>query len=65
MPGRKIIVEGVDGAGKTTFINNIVKSSDEPWSIIHCTRHTPNNYKYFMDILESPDNVILDRAMFG
>jgi len=65
MIGKKIIVEGVDGAGKTTYINNIIKNSGEKWDVIHCTRHTPNTYEYFSGILHSPDNIILDRGMFG
>lgn len=65
MIGKKIIVEGVDGAGKSTYIQNFIANSDERWDIIHCTRHTPNNYSYFMDILNSSHNVIFDRSMWG
>lgn len=64
--GHKIILEGIDGAGKSTFASKLTELYPEMnYKIIHCTRHTPNNYEYFKDLLQSPDNIIFDRAMYG
>lgn len=64
--GEKIIVEGIDGAGKSTFIEKYIKEHpDKQYKVVHCTRHTPNNYLFFEDLLTSEENIILDRAMYG
>lgn len=64
--GHKIIVEGIDGAGKTTYINNLIKNNpDMNYEIVHCTRHTPNDFDYFYTILCSNKNIIFDRFMYG
>ena len=65
-PSSKIIVEGVDGCGKTTYINKLVKENPEMnYKVVHCTRHTPNTYDYFRDLLMSDDNIIFDRFCYG
>lgn len=63
---KKIIVEGVDGAGKTTYIKKIIEDNpDVNYEVIHCTRHTDNNIDFFMDVLTSDKNIILDRSYVG
>lgn len=64
--GEKIIVEGIDGAGKSTFIKKYIKEHpDKEYQVIHCTRHTPNTYLYFEELFTSEENIIFDRAMYG
>lgn len=64
--GHKIIVEGIDGAGKTTYINKLIKENPEMnYKVVHCTRHTDNNYGYFLKLLLSKDNIIFDRFCYG
>lgn len=62
----KIFIEGVDGAGKSTYINKIIKENPGMnYEVIHCTRHTNNNLKFFTDVIFSEKNVILDRSYVG
>ena len=43
----KIILEGVDGSGKTTLANKIKDAfPDKNFKIVHLTRVTPNNKDY-------------------
>lgn len=64
--GKKIIVEGIDGAGKSTYIERLIKENPQMnYKVIHCTRHTPNTYEYFSNLLKSEDNIIFDRFCFG
>lgn len=62
----KIILEGCDGTGKSTLAEKIkAENPDIDFRIIHCTRHTPNNFGYFIDILRSDENIIMDRSFIG
>lgn len=66
MVGHKIILEGVDGAGKSTIANRIMNDNPElNYKIVHCTRHTPNTKEWFRELILSEDNIIFDRAMYG
>lgn len=66
MVGKKIIVEGIDGAGKTTYIERLVKENPKMnYKVIHVTRQTPNDYNYFLRLLFSEDNIIFDRFCYG
>lgn len=60
-----VILEGCDGSGKTTLAKNLAKAMNA--EIIHCNQYTPNNYKFFCDIIESSRerNIIADRFMYG
>ena len=60
-----IVLEGIDGAGKTTLANMLSKVYEA--GIIHATRETPNDWNWFSDIMDiSMDhNIILDRAFWG
>lgn len=62
----KIFVEGIDGSGKTTLINKIVNMFPyENFKIVHCTRETPNNYKFFSKLIRSEESIIFDRFCWG
>lgn len=64
----KIILEGVDGSGKSTVSRILqeegLKKGIE-YEIFHCTRHTPNNLEFFLDKLSSDKNIIFDRFHVG
>lgn len=62
--GHKIILEGIDGAGKTT-IANMLKERYPNYEIIHFGRNTENNFDEFIKILSTSKNIIFDRAMYG
>lgn len=62
----KIILEGIDGVGKTTIAERIKKENpDMNYKIIHCTRHTENDFAYFSSLLLSKENIIFDRFCYG
>lgn len=62
----KIILEGVDGCGKTTLATEIQRRFPEKnFKIVHLTRETPNNRAYFEKLLFGKDNVIFDRFHIG
>lgn len=62
----KIILEGVDGSGKTTLANKIKELfPDKNFRIFHVTRETPNSKSYFESLLFSKENIIFDRFHIG
>lgn len=62
----KIILEGVDGSGKTTLAHSIMnKFPDLNFKLVHLTKETPNNRNYFESLLLSKDNIIFDRFHIG
>lgn len=62
----KFLLEGVDGCGKTTLAKKIQETfSGIDFEMIHCTRETPNNYNYFLEMLSSDRNMIIDRGYLG
>lgn len=64
--GHKIILCGIDGAGKSTIAKMISdRNPDMHYEIVHCTRHTPNTYKYFRELFLSEKNIIFDRGPYG
>lgn len=60
----KIIVEGCDGAGKSTYIKKLADMYPTA-TVLHCTRHTPNTYEYFKSLLTDPHDYIFDRFHIG
>lgn len=59
------ILEGCDGVGKSTLSYQLQPILDA--RVIHCTSQTPNDYKFFHDIIEASKvvNIIADRFMYG
>lgn len=60
------VLEGCDGSGKTTVahhLKNILPDAE----IVHCTTDTPNDYEFFMRLIESSDtrHIIADRFCYG
>lgn len=62
-----IVLEGVDGVGKTTLANVLAKLYNA--DIVHATRETPNTWEWFKGLFESSQvtkkSLILDRAFWG
>ena len=60
-----IVLEGVDGVGKSTIARKLARILNA--RIIHCTKDTPNDYRYFHRILDAAtsENVIDDRFCYG
>lgn len=61
-----VVLEGCDGAGKTTVAKQLQAILPDA-EIIHCTTSTPNNYGFFKDIIEASKNrnIIADRFCYG
>ena len=60
-----IVLEGCDGAGKTTLALSLAKILAA--EIIHCTKDTPNDAGFFMNIIDAAKdrNIIADRFCYG
>lgn len=60
-----VVLEGCDGVGKSTIARNLAKILNA--RIVHCTTSTPNNYKFFKDIIDASrtQNIIADRFCYG
>lgn len=60
-----IVLEGVDGSGKTTLANFLSRILEA--EVIHATRETPNDWKWFTDIMNAAKyrNIIADRFFWG
>ena len=60
----KIIVEGCDGAGKSHYISQL-KELYPSAQVVHCTRSTPNTYRFFSMLLKDDKDYIFDRFHVG
>lgn len=60
-----IVLEGIDGVGKTTLANLLSKIYNA--GIIHATRETPNDWAWFSEIMDlaKDRNIIADRFFWG
>lgn len=60
-----IVLEGCDGVGKSTIARSLAKILNA--RIIHCTTTTPNDYKFFKNIIDisKTQNIIADRFCYG
>ena len=60
-----IVLEGIDGVGKTTLANLMSKVYNA--DIIHATRETPNDWGWFNGVLDlaRDRNIIMDRSFWG
>ncbi len=61
----KLIVTGIDGCGKTTIVNKILRMfPNNDIKLVHCDRRTPNDYKFFKSLLENEHDIIFDRFCY-
>jgi len=60
-----IVLEGCDGVGKSTIARNLANVLKA--RIVHCTTTTPNDYKFFKEIIDASrtQNIIADRFCYG
>lgn len=58
----RIILEGADGAGKTTLAN--ILSFKYGLDICHCTQHDPADFEFYKESVRK-NNVIWDRHTIG
>ena len=58
----KIILEGVDGAGKTTLAK--ILANEYGLDICHCTQHDPADYDFYKNTARK-ENVVWDRHTIG
>jgi thymidylate kinase len=60
-----IVLEGCDGAGKTTLARKLAKFMQA--EIVHCTAETPNDWEFFSGIIRKSKekNIIADRFCYG
>lgn len=59
-----IIIEGIDGSGKTTLANKLVKNYHLN-NNIHLTSKTKNDFKFHMDLLVNNCRTVFDRFHFS
>ena len=60
-----VVLEGCDGTGKSTMAKRIASVLNA--EIIHCSTKTPNDYKFFHNIIEMSyyKNIVADRFFYG
>ena len=60
-----IILEGCDATGKTTLANMLAPLLNA--QIVHSTAETPNDYRYFEELLRASEytNIIADRFCYS
>lgn len=60
--GKRIILEGPDGAGKTTLAN--ILAFKYGLDICHCTAKDPNDFAFYKESVRK-DNIVWDRHTIG
>ena len=60
--GKRIILEGPDGAGKTTLAN--ILAYKYGLDICHCTAKDPNDFAFYKESVRK-DNIVWDRHTIG
>lgn len=60
-----VVLEGCDGSGKSTLAKGLAQILGA--EIIHCSTHTPNDYEFFMEIVQTAQykNIVADRFCYG
>lgn len=60
--GKRIILEGADGTGKTTLAN--ILAFKYGLDICHCTQHDPADFEFYKESVRK-NNIIWDRHTIG
>lgn len=58
-----IIIEGTDGTGKSTLAKYLQENFNLKYQ--HSSSETDNNFDYHFELLDSKENVVLDRFQLG
>ncbi|WP_419334898.1 hypothetical protein [Spiroplasma endosymbiont of Sarcophaga variegata] len=62
----RIVLEGIDGVGKTTFANKLMNNLSSKGMIIHSDSKTPNTYEWYSELNNNTcSNIIFDRYAYG
>ena len=62
----KIVIEGPNNVGKTTFINTLKRMDEfKDWLVIHMTGDDDNSYAHYDALFSSNEKIIFDRAHVG
>lgn len=62
----KIVIEGPNNVGKSTFIKNLLKRDTfKNYEVEHLSHLTPNDYQFHKDLLDLPQDMIFDRFYLG
>ncbi|UZQ30497.1 MAG: hypothetical protein OHM57_02365 [Spiroplasma phoeniceum] len=62
----KIVLEGIDGVGKTTFANKLMNNLSSKGMIVHSDSKTPNTYEWYSELNNNSfSNIIFDRYAHG
>lgn len=58
-----IIIEGTDGTGKSTLAKHLQDNFNLKYQ--HSSSETDNNFEYHFELLDSKENIVLDRFQLG
>lgn len=58
-----IIIEGTDGTGKSTLAKHLQENFNLKYQ--HSSSETDNNFEYHFELLDSNEDVVLDRFQLG
>lgn len=62
----KIVVEGPNNVGKSTFIKKLMeRDTFKDYEVEHLSHLTPNDYQFHKDLLDLPQDMIFDRFYLG
>ena len=61
---KKVIIEGPDGAGKSTLVNYIIENCGLT-NIVHSNNLTKNDFEYHLGLLTSDNYAVYDRFNLG
>lgn len=62
----KIVIEGPNNVGKSTFIKNLLKRDTfKDFEVEHLSHLTPNDFEFHRDLLDLPQNMLFDRFYLG
>ena len=61
---KKVIIEGPEGAGKSTLVNYIIENCGLT-NIVHSNNLTKNDFEYHLGLLTSDNYAVYDRFNLG
>ena len=59
----KFVIEGPDGAGKSTLVNYIIDKYKT--EMVHSSSETKNDFDYHNDLLNNDEAIVYDRFNMG